>query len=156
MLLVDGLYQSPNGRQLTIEARNRVLTIGEGVEEVISEVKDYTHEGITYMEITTGNSRYYIHPTAEGIDVYQMAKAKQPRSKKGRARTTLKRIMSLRFALSSQFADGNSRFPMLSYGIVPLVQNVRKYYPNELVKVLAGEMNKQDKDHMMKKIAATL
>jgi hypothetical protein len=76
LLLVDGLYQSPNGRQLTIEARNRVLTIGEGVEEVISEVKDYTHEGITYMEITTGNSRYYIHPTAEGIDVYQMAKAK--------------------------------------------------------------------------------
>ena len=156
LLLVDGLYQSPNGRQLTIEARNRVLTIGEGVEEVISEVKDYTHEGITYMEITTGNSRYYIHPTAEGIDVYQMAKPKQPRSKKGRARTTLKRIMSLRFALSSQFADANSRFPMLSYGIVPLVQNVRKYYPNELVKVLAGEMNKQDKDQMMKKIAATL
>ena len=39
---------------------------------------------------------------------------------------------------------------------MPLVQNVRKYYPNELVKVLAGEMNKQDKDHMMKKIAATL
>ena len=108
------------------------------------------------MEITTGNSRYYIHPTAEGIDVYQMAKAKQPRSKKGRARTTLKRIMSLRFALSSQFADANSRFPMLSYGIVPLVQNVRKYYPYELVKVLAGEMNKQDKDPVMKKIAATL
>lgn len=45
---------------------------------------------------------------------------------------------------------------MLSYGIVPLVQNVRKYYPNELVKVLAGEMTKLDKDQMMKKIAATL
>ena len=122
-------------------------------------MKDYTHEGITYMEITTGNSRYYIHPTAEGIDVYQMAKTKQPRSKKGRARTTLKRIMSLHFALSSQFAGnmgGEGKALLLSYGIVPLVQNVRKYYPNELVKVLAGEMNKLDKDQMMKKIAATL
>ena len=157
LLLVDGIYGNKQGKGVTIDATYQVLTIGEGVEEPITEVKEYTSGGVTYMEIATGKRRWYVRPTATGIDVYQAAKPKVAKGKKVKPPgKTLTRTMSLHFGVSPRFPQGSGRFQMLSYGIMPLMQLARKYYPQELIKVLSEEMSNQEKHLALRKLAATM